>query len=402
LKKLFVATEEDIMQGRTMDIYFQRSRKVLEALGLEKMYVKAEFSTGSLPSSWKWAVICGTEEVIRLMEGRPIDIYGIPEGTIWQPRSRRGARIPLMNVEGQYCDFGEMETSMLGMLCHASGVATMAARCKLAAGMKPLMAFGNRRMHPALAPMLDRSAYIGGCDGVASPIGAELIGERPMGTVPHALMLIVGDEAQAYKAFDKHSDPDVPRIMLVDTFSDERFGALIASENVPDLEGIRLDTPSSRKGSFRELIQEVRWELDLRGYKDVKIIATGGLDEWSLLELRDAGADLFGIGTSIVSAPTVDFSMDIVERDAIPVSKRGKFSGRKYPFRCPDCFCMDLSLSPEDELRCSCGAVMEMIEEPLIKDGRRVGKERNPSEIRGHVISQLRQIVETEDIERNL
>lgn len=307
-----------------------------------------------------------------------------------------------MNVHGPYCAFGEMETSMLGMLCHSSGIATMAARCKMAADMGHVMAFGNRRMHPALAPMLDRSAYIGGCDGVASPQGAEMLGEAPMGTVPHALFLMIGDEEAAFRAFDRHSDDDVPRIVLVDTFSDERFGALLAAECIPGLEGVRLDTPGSRRGNFRELVQELRWELDLAGKGDVRIIATGGLDEHRITELRGAGVDSFGVGTGISNAPSVDFSMDLVERDGVPVSKRGKFSGRKHPYRCPDCLAMEVSLRSDDEPRCGCGAVMDNAEVPLMVDGERASPARGPKEIRASVLRQLETLRESSAEANNL
>ena len=398
MERLFIATEEDIRQGRTMDVYFQRSLGVLKALDMEETRVKAEFSAGSLPAGWPWAIICGTEEVLRLMEGLPVDLYGIPEGTLWRPRSYRGPRIPFMNIEGPYCGFGEMETSILGMLCHSSGVATKAARCKMAAEMGHLMAFGNRRMHPALAPMLDRSAFIGGCDGVASPLGAELIGEEALGTVPHALILMIGDEVKAYQAFNDHSDADVPRIVLVDTFSDERFGALEACRSIPGLEGIRLDTPGSRRGSFRELVQEVRWEMDMAGHHKVRIIATGGLDEDSIRKLKGSGVDSFGVGTSISNAPTVDFSMDLVEKDGVPISKRGKFSGRKYPFRCPACLLMDVSLDREEEMQCECGAVMEMIEVRMMENGRRTIPAESAKHIRNRVLEQLQMI---HDVDNN-
>jgi nicotinate phosphoribosyltransferase len=56
-------------------------------------------------------------------------------------------------------------------------------------------------MHPAIAPMVERSAFIGGCDGVAVVKSAEFIGEEPVGTMPHALMLVMGDTVEATRAF---------------------------------------------------------------------------------------------------------------------------------------------------------------------------------------------------------
>lgn len=61
------------------------------------------------------------------------------------------------------------------------------------------------------------------------------------------------------------------------------------------LNAVRLDTPSSRRGNFKRIVEEVRWELDLRGYEHVKIFLSGGLDEESLKELADV-ADAFGVG----------------------------------------------------------------------------------------------------------
>ncbi len=82
--------------------------------------------------------------------------------------------------------------------------------------------------------------------------------------------------------------------------------------------------------------------------------------------------------------------MDIIEKEGKPISKRGKFSGRKFPYRCPRCFAMAVSLRPDEEIKCAdCGEMMQMIEVQVLKNGKRVGKERSPSEIRKYVLSQV-------------
>jgi nicotinate phosphoribosyltransferase len=278
------------------------------------------------------------------------------------------------------------------MLCQPSGIATAAARVKIAAKNKTVLAFGNRRMHPAISGMLDRSSYIGGCDSVSSQIGGDIIGKEPIGTVPHTLMLLMGSNDAAFRAFDRVVEKDVPRIMLIDTFSDERTAALEACASVKELKGVRLDTPGSRRGNFKELINEVRWELDMNGHKDVDIIVSGGLDENSIAKIVDTSVSGFGVGTSISNSPTLDLAMDVVEKDGQPISKRGKFGGRKVTDRCPHCFEMGVSLRPDDKLVCSCGSDMEMIEKEVLRNGKRVGKERAPSEIRETVLEQLREI----------
>ena len=393
MERLFAAGEKEIRDAYTTDVYFERTKKILSAKKMDGTAVWAEFSLGSLPNKWPWAVLCGTEEVLRLTEGTDIDIFGVPEGTIFRSRSPKGIRVPLMNIRGRYADFGEAETAMLGMLCHPSGVATAAARVRCAAKDKRVMAFGNRRMHPAISGVLDRSAYIGGCDDVASKIGGDIIGKEAVGTVPHALMLIMGSDEAAFKAFDETIEKSVPRIMLVDTFSDEREASINACKLIKGLKGVRLDTPSSRRGSMREIIQEVRWELDSKGFEDVEIIASGGLDETSIRELMGSGVSGFGVGTSISNASTLDISMDIVCKNGSAISKKGKFGGRKYTFRCPRCLSMDVSLSASDEMTCSCGSKMEMAEIPLMKGGKRIYK-KSPAEIREYVLAQLKQLGE--------
>jgi nicotinate phosphoribosyltransferase len=392
MDKLFIADEKDVREGSTMDIYFERTKRILEASGLSGTKVCAEITGSSLPRGWPWGVFCGLEEVIRLTEGLPISMSGIPEGTVFRTRTADSVRVPLLNIFGAYTNFGIMETAILGMLCQASGIATSAARTKLAAKDKTIIAFGNRRMHPAIAGVLDRSSYIGGCDAVSSKIGGDIIGREPIGTVPHTLMILMGSNEAAFRAFDTVIEKDVPRIMLIDTFSDERAAALEACSIIKDLKGVRLDTPGSRRGNFKELINEVRWELDMNGYKDVDIIVSGGLDETSIAEIVDTSVSGFGVGTSISNAPTLDLSMDVVEKDGQHISKRGKFGGRKFTYRCPQCFEMGVSLKQDDRIPCGCGCDMEMVETEVLRDGKRVGRERTPPEIRESVLKQLKSI----------
>jgi nicotinate phosphoribosyltransferase len=124
----------------------------------------------------------------------------------------------------------------------------------------------------------------------------------------------------------------------VDTFSDEKFGSILALQTLGSgLYGVRLDTPGSRRGDMRKLVQEVRWELELRGGEKVKIIVSGGVDEKDVEELRD-WVDGFGIGTSVSAAPVIDFCCKIVEIQdesgrMIPRAKRGDLAGRKNVFR---------------------------------------------------------------------
>ena len=383
MKDFYIAHEDDIKAGRTTDVYFIRTKKILVEKGIHRR-VFADVTTTSFPKDWKWGVLAGIEEVAKLLEGLPVNVYAMPEGTIFHPYE------PVLQIEGFYEEFGIYETALLGMLSQASGIATAALRTKIAAKFKPVYSFGIRHMHPAIAPMIDRSAFIGGCDGVSGVLGAEMMGEKPVGTMPHALILVVGDQVKAWKYFDEVVEQEVPRTALVDTLCDEKFEALMAAEALGErLTAVRLDTPSSRRGNFRRIIEEVRWELDLRGHENVKIFVSGGLDEESLRELADV-ADAFGVGGSIASAKPVDFSLDIVEIEGKPVTKRGKLSGRKQIYRCENGHYHRVPADKKLERCPVCGAKVEPLLRPLIENGEIVAELPKAREIREYVLEQAK------------
>ncbi len=377
-----IAKPEDIETGRVTDVYFARTVEILKGIGVDRK-VRAEFIAKSLPNGWEWGILAGLEEVAHLMEGKPVTIRAMEEGTPFRPFQ------PVMEVEGNYRDFAVFETAMLGLICQASGVATKAARCRIAAGDRMVVSFGARRMHPAVAPMIERAAFIGGCDGVAVIVSAELIEVYPVGTMPHALILVLGDTVEAVKAFDKVLPPEIKRVALIDTFNDEKFEAIRVAEALGEkLFAVRLDTPASRRGNFYRIFEEVRWELDLRGYRDVKLFASGGIDEEEIRELRPI-VDAFGVGTSISNAPVIDFSMDIVEVEGRPLAKRGKWSGAKEVWRCQACGTDRILPLGDTPSKCDCGGRFTSLLSPLIEDGRLVRRLPKPKEIRNRVLKAL-------------
>ena len=251
------------------------------------------------------------------------------EGTLFAPYE------PVLVVEGTYVEWAKYETALLGFLCQASGIATKAARCKRAAGERQVISFGARRMHPALAPMIERNAFIGGCDGVAVTKSAELIDADPTGHHPPLPRADVRRHRGGPPAFHEVVDPKVRRVALIDTLQDEKFEAIRVAEALgQDLYAVRLDTPSSRRGDFYRILEEVRWELDYRGFEHVKILASGGIDEYEILQLNPL-VDGYGVGTSIANAPVLSFALDIIEIAGAPMAKRGKRSGSKQMWRLP-------------------------------------------------------------------
>ncbi len=314
--RFFSATELEIEQGLTSDIYFVRTRDLLESLGLNETVVTAEVFAS------KEGTLAGMDEALHLLRNRGLDIWALPEG------AQMGAREVVMRISGRYGEFGVYETPLLGILASSSGWATAAGQCKQAAGGRKIVCYGARHLHPAVAPVMERAAVVGGADDCSCILGALLLGRAPVGTVPHAAFLIVGDTVELARAYDRFVPEDAPRIILVDTFKDEAEEALRVAEALgSSLNGIRLDTPGERGGVTAGLVRETRARLDLAGYKHVEIIVSGGLHPERIVTLSEAGADAFGVGSFIARAPAIDMTMDLKEVDGKPVAKRGRIPG---------------------------------------------------------------------------
>jgi len=384
-----IADPKDIRDGKMTDVYFVRTMQVLKSKKIDK-WVKAEFIAKRFPEDYGWGVLAGIEEVADLLKDLKVRVRAMKEGTLFR------AYEPVMEIEGMYSDFGLYETSLLGLLCQASGVATKAALCKKAAGDRRVISFGARRIHPVIAPMVERNAFIGGCDGVSVVKSAEMIGEKPTGTMPHALILLMGDTVEATKAFEEVIGQKVNLVSLIDTFNDEKIEAIRVAEVLgKKLFAVRLDTPSSRRGDFQKIIEEIRWELDLRGFDHVKIFVSGGLDEKRILALNPL-VDAYGVGTSITNARVIDFAMDIIEIDGKPLAKRGKMSGSKSVLRCTKCFRDRMipfkkkqNRSSLATSRCPCGGRTKEILLPFVQDNKILWGLPKPQAIREYVLQQL-------------
>jgi nicotinate phosphoribosyltransferase len=380
------ADPKDILDGKITDVYFDRTLKILKARNINPV-VKAEFIAKNLPANWPWALYTGAGEAMGLMQHLKIKVRSMREGSVFYPLE------PVMEIEGRYQDFCVYETAILGLICQASGVSTKAARMKKLAGDRLVMSFGARRMHPILAPMIERNAYVGGCDGVAVVKSGELIGEDPMGTMPHALILCMGSTVEAIKAYDEVLDPKYKRIALIDTFQDEKFEVLnVADALGKRLYAVRFDTPGSRRGNFYRILEEARWELRLRGQGHVKFFVSGGINEEDIPILNPV-VHGYGIGTSISNAPVVDFAMDIVEVDGKPLAKRGKWSGSKRVVVCARCGKREIVPNYGGEIHpCSCGGVANDALVPFLDNGKQLIPHQAPSSIRDAVLQSVKEI----------
>jgi nicotinate phosphoribosyltransferase len=385
----WLANESEIKSAKTTDDYFLNTKKVLEKNNINSEAIM-EIYVRDLPYPEIWGVLTGVYEVAKLLEGLPLDVWAVDEGSVFLADGSTAFYEPLLIIKGRYRDFGEYENPMLGLLSSSTSISTRAGRFRVAAGDKQILSFGTRRVHPALAPLVERSCYIAGFDGISNVLGAELIGTKPSGTMPHALMQMLGDQEKAWRLFDKTLPKSVPRIALIDTYWDEKVEAIKALEVFGDhLAGVRLDTPRSRRGDFRKIIEEVRWELKIRGGGKVKIIVSGTLNEDSVKQLREF-VDGFGVGTSVAYPPVIDFSAKIVEvyEDGKRQfrGKRGGLGGRKAIYRSRnfhDTVILDGETPPK-------GSVPMLA--PLIRDGRIVRKFEKIDLIRQRVVKQLRAV----------
>ncbi len=315
--RLHSASHDEILAGLTTDIYFVRTMEILRSLGLAGTPVTAEIFAS------REGVLVGVDEVRFLLRDAGVRIESLCEGEMFS------AREVIMRIEGPYARFGMYETVLLGMLAHASGWASAAREVVRVAGETPVYSFGARHVHPAVAPVMERAALLGGMRGAACILGAKLSGQEPVGTMPHAFILIVGDTVRAATAYHELMPAGVPRLVLVDTFTDEAVEALRVAEAMGgDLSAVRLDTPKERGSVTPDLVREVRARLDLAGHRKVQIFVSGGVTPERIPALIEAGTDAFGVGSYISSAPPIDMTMDLREVNGKPRAKRGRTPGR--------------------------------------------------------------------------
>jgi nicotinate phosphoribosyltransferase len=324
-----IVTEDAILSGRATDAYFDRTVAALESAGRDPEVV-AEVTASQFPSG-DHRLLAGVREAAQLLAAvdAPLDVDGLVPGRLFDGG-------PVMRVRGNYRAFARYETSLLGFLSHASGIATAALEARVAAPDSTVLSFGARHVHPSVAAVVERSALLAGLDGFSHVAAGELIGREAGGTMPHALVLCFGpgNQEAAWRAFDEAAPEGTPRIALVDTFTDETDEARRAAEAI-DLDGVRVDTTGSRRGDLRHILREVRWKLDEAGHEDVELFVSGGLGPAQLRALRDV-ADGFGVGSHVSNADPLDFALDIVEVDGEATGKRGKLSGVKDVYRLPD------------------------------------------------------------------
>ena len=211
---------EVVLSGETADIYFSHTIDILRHEAINPVATMEVFPSRA-------GIVCGIEEVkallARVLPDGNREVWALSEG---EAMDRKEA---ILRITSPYQSYGLYETAIVGVLAHCSGWATAARQCVTASRGIPVISFGVRHVHPSVVAVMDYSAIIGGCAGCSSIAGAELAGIKPSGTMPHALIMIMGDTVKTTIAFDKYMPPDMPRISLVDTFKDEAEESLLVA-----------------------------------------------------------------------------------------------------------------------------------------------------------------------------
>ena len=263
-------------------------------------------------------------------------VKAIPEGRLFF------ADEPLMEITAPIVEAQLVETYIINQMNLQTTLATKAARCVWAAQGRGIADFASRRTHGSDAAMkMARSSYIAGFASTSNVLAASNYGIPPAGTMAHSFISSFPTELDAFRAY-ANCFPD-RTILLLDTY-DTVAGAWNAVAIAKELEseghrlvGVRLDS-----GDYNKLSLQVRHVLDDHGLDYVRILVSGGLDEYELEALIESGApvDLFGVGTKAgvsADAPWSDMVYKLVCFDNRPVMKlsEGKMSlpGIKQIFR---------------------------------------------------------------------
>lgn len=262
------------------------------------------------------------------------DILAMPEGTPVFPQE------PLLEVTGPIAEAQLLETIIMNLVHLETVLASKAVRMVIAADGRPVVDFGMRRMHGIDAAVHGVRAYrTAGIGGTSHVLGGLHFGLPVSGTMAHSYIQVHDDESAAFKAY---ADLYPGTTLLVDTYDSlaavdrivalhRRFGKAF------EVGAIRLDS-----GDMAALSQEARKRLDAAGLHDVRIFASGGLDEHkiALLVAAKAPIDAFGVGTALgtsADAPSLDLVYKLTTYDGIPRLKNspGKqiYPGAKQVFR---------------------------------------------------------------------
>jgi nicotinate phosphoribosyltransferase len=313
---------------------------MLQAYHAEGMRERAVFSlfVRRLPEARNFLLACGLDTVLRFLERLHFaaddldhlrrsgfdadfvdalaglrftgDVWAVPEGT------PVFAGEPLLEVEAPLPEAQLVETFVLNQMHLQTLLASKAARVRAAAGARRVVDFGLRRMQGADAGLKSaRAFHVAGIDATSNELAGKVYGVPVTGTMAHSYVQVHASEYEAFRAFSATFPEGILLVDTYDTLEGVRNVVRLAAELGTDfrVSGIRLDS-----GDLGSLAREARGILDAGGLENVRIFASGGLDEWKIRRLasEDAPIDGFGVGSSMAvseDAPVLDVVYKLTE-----------------------------------------------------------------------------------------
>lgn len=248
------------------------------------------------------------------------DVWAVPEGEVVFPDE------PLLRVTAPLIEAQIVETFLLNCVGFQTMIATKAARVATACADRSFVDFSPRRDHGTDAAMKTaRAAFVGGASGTSLVLAGREFGLDLSGTMAHSYIMRFSDEREALLSFAR-AYPGAA-VLLLDTYDTETAARTVAAM-APQLreEGIVPRAVRLDSGDLTALSRSVRTILDAGGLDDVRIFASGDLDEYRIAELVAASApiDAFGIGTQLGTsgdAPSLDVVYKLVEDPTGPKVK---------------------------------------------------------------------------------
>lgn len=342
--------------------YFTRHAPSVVVAGIDAALAILRYASGSYQAGDGFAEAWERLDVEAVHDGSLIPYDGQPENAL-----------PVIKVRGRYRDFAILETPMLGVLAHATRIATNVYETLQVTNGKPVLFFParfdlyqtqavdgyaywlaveryNRDFGQQTKPLVSTDAQAAWWGGLAG------------GTAPHALIAAyLGDTAAAMVAFAEHLPVENLRTALVDFENDvvntslqvldaywPRYRAAYEAGDLTNmrrwtLDGVRLDTsanmvdvslPTGSPGGVSPVLVRTvraaldaawqRWEVPERLREEsksycrrVKIVVTGGFNRERIAQFEADGVpvDTYGVGTTFLHndrETNTDFTMDIV------------------------------------------------------------------------------------------
>ncbi len=318
------------------------------------------------------------------------DVAGMAEGTVFFPDE------PIFQLTAPLPEAQLLETRLINILHLQTVVASKAARMVLAAPDRLLLDFGLRRAHGAEAGLLAaRASYLAGFDGTATTLAGHSFDIPIYGTMAHSFIQAHEDEVKAFDAFARARPDNV--VLLLDTYDTEAAAERVVplarslAESGVQVRGVRLDS-----GDLADHARRVRDILDRGGLQDVRIFASGGIDEAVLAQFVAAGVpiDGYGIGTSLTTssdAPALDCAYKLQAYAGLPKRKRSEgkatWPGAKQVYRHYDAdgtIAQDVLTLADDRQD---GAPLLR---PCVRNGVRAGAQPDLAAARAHAADELR------------